>query len=267
MIELDVPLAMLMAVAAIVIAAASYCHLWGKVRRGTATCKCGRVHLEVVAPPSSHLVEQLTARCSCRDCIGFVRWVEARRATQVDGGSLIDHDSESVAVLQVFDSDVTISAGKNAIRICKLTETSPMLRYYAACCSTPLGWTSSPKLTPSVALLADLFDPTARATFPEPTTHLAIHRARAGSSPYPNTRPVEALLEPMIAVRCALRSFYGIILGKGRVDTFRANLDHRDTAVLVISKGNKPLPSAVKATSVDKRGVRFALDEIGAGAD
>lgn len=88
-------------------------------------CRCGQVRgLVQPTAPATRCV------CYCRDCRAFARHLGAQ-ADVLDafGGS---------EVIQVPAANVTFTQGQESLACLRLTHKG-MLRWYAACCNTPIG--------------------------------------------------------------------------------------------------------------------------------
>jgi Family of unknown function (DUF6151) len=97
-------------------------------------CQCGTIQ-GVVADPrnANHCV------CYCRDCQAFAHFL-GRADVVLDerGGSQI---------IQVPPKNLTFTQGGEALACMRLTQTG-LLRWYAACCNTPIGNTlATPKIS------------------------------------------------------------------------------------------------------------------------
>lgn len=88
-------------------------------------CRCGTVQGIVENPQrANHAV------CYCKDCQAFARYLgNEDRILDAQGGS---------EIIQVLPKDVTFSQGVDSLACLRLTDKG-MIRWYAACCRTPIG--------------------------------------------------------------------------------------------------------------------------------
>lgn len=87
-------------------------------------CACGNVRGEV------NLARAYTrGTCYCRDCQAYARWLERPGLMDACGGT---------DVVPMSPAGVRISAGTEHVACMSLSEKG-ILRWYAACCRTPLG--------------------------------------------------------------------------------------------------------------------------------
>lgn len=87
-------------------------------------CRCGRVRGEV---DSARVYARAT--CYCRDCQAYARWLGFGGMTDAQGGT---------DVVAMAPSGVRFTAGQDQIA-CMSLSAKGLLRWYAACCRTPLG--------------------------------------------------------------------------------------------------------------------------------
>jgi hypothetical protein len=108
---------------------------WGRpVVSHPLQCQCGTIK-GVVADPgnSNHCV------CYCKDCQAFAHFLGKVDATLDERGG-----SE---IIQVLPRNLTFTQGIESLACVRLTEKG-LLRWYAACCNTPIGNTlATPKLS------------------------------------------------------------------------------------------------------------------------
>lgn len=109
------------------------------------SCQCGTV---------SGVVEHVTRRsstrlvCYCSDCQAFANKLgPAERVLNEHGGT---------EIFQVAPSRVKLSQGRDQIACLKLSEKGP-LRWYAACCNSPIGNTMTPNV-PFIGLISTFVD-------------------------------------------------------------------------------------------------------------
>lgn len=101
-------------------------------------CQCGTVTGSVANPRrATHSV------CYCEDCQAFARFL-GREAELLDarGGS---------EGIQTLPKDVTFVSGRGNLAAMRLTP-GGLIRWYAACCNTPIGNTPATRRTPFVGL-------------------------------------------------------------------------------------------------------------------
>lgn len=87
-------------------------------------CRCGKIR-GVLTPtrPSNRCV------CYCDDCQAFARHLKAQDALNERGGT---------EIIQVPPSNLKFTQGAENLACLRLTDTG-MLRWYSACCNTPIG--------------------------------------------------------------------------------------------------------------------------------
>lgn len=87
-------------------------------------CRCGKIR-GVLTPtrPANRCV------CYCDDCQAFARHLKAPDALNDRGGT---------EIIQVPPSNLTFTRGAEHLACLRLTDTG-MLRWYSACCNTPIG--------------------------------------------------------------------------------------------------------------------------------
>jgi hypothetical protein len=88
-------------------------------------CKCGAIKGVVSNPRSAN-----RAICYCKDCQAFARFLGQERETlDAQGGS---------DIIQILPKNVTFLQGVDSLACVRLSEKG-MVRWYAACCNTPVG--------------------------------------------------------------------------------------------------------------------------------
>ena len=107
-------------------------------------CRCGTIRGFVENPQRANRVV-----CYCKDCQAFARFL-GRESETLDarGGS---------EVIQVIPKDVTFSQGVESLACVRLTEKG-MIRWYAACCRTPIGNTLENFKISFIGLLHDCLE-------------------------------------------------------------------------------------------------------------
>jgi hypothetical protein len=112
-------------------------------------CQCGTIQGSVANPGNAnHCV------CYCRDCQAFAHFLgKADTVLDERGGS---------EIIQVPPKNLTFSQGQEALACMRLTEKG-LLRWYAACCNTPIGNTlMTPKIS-FVGLVHNCLESSARS--------------------------------------------------------------------------------------------------------
>jgi hypothetical protein len=108
------------------------------------SCRCGALQGRVALRGLSN---QLV--CYCRDCQAFARYLgHAEAVLDRQGGSTI---------VQVAPDRVEITQGHDQLAAMRLSPNG-LLRWYAACCRTPLGNTLPSRQRPFVGLLHNCLD-------------------------------------------------------------------------------------------------------------
>lgn len=96
-------------------------------------CKCGQVRgVLTLTKPTNRCV------CYCGDCQAFARHLQAHNAMDAHGGTEVIH---------VPPSSLQFNQGTENLACLRLTSKG-MLRWYAACCNTPIGNTvANPRMS------------------------------------------------------------------------------------------------------------------------
>ena len=108
-------------------------------------CKCGQVSGSVkkVRPQCGNRIV-----CYCKDCQAFAQELDPKSNTlNAFGGT---------EIFQVAPDQVKIEQGTEHLASLRLTETG-LLRWYSACCNTPIGNTVGAHL-PFVGIIHDFYD-------------------------------------------------------------------------------------------------------------
>jgi hypothetical protein len=88
-------------------------------------CRCGTIKGWVSDPAGANRVV-----CYCRDCQAFARFLGQERETlDAQGGS---------DIVQTLPKNVSFTHGTESLACMRLTQKG-MVRWYAACCGTPIG--------------------------------------------------------------------------------------------------------------------------------
>jgi hypothetical protein len=97
-------------------------------------CRCGAVKGQVNRDSGAN-----RCVCYCRDCQAFAHFLN--RADEILGAS------GGTDIVQTRAADVSFTEGKDSLACMRLTPNG-MLRWYAACCNTPIGNTlTNPKIS------------------------------------------------------------------------------------------------------------------------
>jgi len=107
-------------------------------------CRCGEVRgaaREVLPSAGFRFV------CYCTDCQAFAKFLDRPDMLDAAGGT---------DIFQMAAGRVTLSAGADALRC--LTFSGKVLRWYAACCRTPIANTAASARFPVVALVHSFMD-------------------------------------------------------------------------------------------------------------
>jgi hypothetical protein len=105
-------------------------------RRGSGQCACGAVRFDLTVPGSSYgLLDQGTAICHCKDCVGFAKALGAN-------GELV-LTNNATQMVQFYQSDVEIVQGESDVGALKLRNGTLSIRLYCRRCGTPLGLQAS----------------------------------------------------------------------------------------------------------------------------
>lgn len=107
-------------------------------------CRCG--HMRGVAgdiSPSSGF----RFVCYCKDCQAFARFLERLDVLDLAGGT---------DIFQMPPARVTLTSGTDAMRCIRLSD--KVLRWYAACCRTPIANTATKPNFPVVGLIHSFMD-------------------------------------------------------------------------------------------------------------
>lgn len=107
-------------------------------------CHCGQFQATIsdLRPEScNHVV------CYCDDCQAFGRWLGTEGMMDARGGT---------EIIQVFPSQMRVTAGIEHLRLLRLSEKG-LLRWYTDCCRSPVGNMLSNPSSPFVGLFRGLF--------------------------------------------------------------------------------------------------------------
>ena len=107
-------------------------------------CRCGTVQGFVESPLRAN-----RCVCYCKDCQAFARYLGSERETlDARGGS---------DITQVLPKNVTFSQGVDSLACIRLKDKG-MIRWYAACCKTPIGNTLENFKISFIGLLHDCLE-------------------------------------------------------------------------------------------------------------
>lgn len=127
-------------------------------------CDCGTVTgaIHVISGEGDHLV------CHCTDCQNLTHHLGHAQLLDAHGGT---------ALYQTRCARVRIDTGRDRLACLHLTD-APTLRWYAACCRTPLFNTFKNGKLPFITILMAACDPAKRAdVFGAPRGHLFTQEA------------------------------------------------------------------------------------------
>ncbi|GEN26132.1 hypothetical protein HCU01_40810 [Halomonas cupida] len=136
-------------------------------------CRCGafRARLEGRGPHNRVI-------CYCADCQAFARALDkASETLDSQGGT---------EVVQVMQSRLRLEQGEEHLAVLRLSE-SGMLRWYAACCATPIGNTMFNPRMSFIGLVHTCLDPARMDTDFGPGVAVANVKSALGE-PKPQTR-------------------------------------------------------------------------------
>jgi len=201
---------------------------------GSFGCACGKVRVDVANPPSSDFVKPTAAFCQCADCYGFATAVsEYRKGRRLPGGtdaSAADAltPSNAVDMRQIYKSDAAKLEGAEHLRGVKLARDSPCVRYYSACCGTPL--VVDYKMAPFYLIYQHTIHESVGTTtatttdgevapppvFRKIPSSVALNHnsARPGSAPLPEGVAVRDGVSIGFVSRALLRAVFGAVAGK-----------------------------------------------------
>jgi hypothetical protein len=103
------------------------------------SCRCGAFQGRVVLTGAASRVI-----CYCKDCQAFARFLERE-------GDVLDAQGGS-EIVQMAPDCVEFTQGQAQLAVMKLSDKG-MLRWYAACCRTPVGNTMTSRNLPFVGML------------------------------------------------------------------------------------------------------------------
>ena len=110
-------------------------------------CNCGKLTgtLVGVASPQENRTKDINrCVCYCKDCQAFARFLKRE-------DDILD-EIGGTSIVQTIPKHVTFLEGTENLACIRLTENGP-LRWYAACCNTPIGNTSPNFKLPFIGLI------------------------------------------------------------------------------------------------------------------
>lgn len=166
-------------------------------------CRCGTVRGELDTGRA-----YLRVTCYCKDCRAFAMYLGVPGVTDARGG---------VDIVAAAPAAVRFTAGTEQIA-CMSLSPKGLLRWYAACCRTPLASTPRDAKLPYVGLVSACFDaaPAAVDAALGPRDRVTLNTQSA-------TAPVRAT--PLAFVLGILRIFAGIVGARLRCERASAFFD------------------------------------------
>jgi hypothetical protein len=162
-------------------------------------CRCGKVQGHVVPSPTAS-----RGICYCRDCQAYARFL---------GTPGIVDDAGGTEVVASLPRHVQLTAGQDAITCMSLSERG-LLRWYAACCNTPIANTPRNPKVPYVGVMHSCLDSGA------PTVEETFGRGRISVNTGSARRPVRAT--PVATLWSVARLMVGAALARAS-GSYRAN--------------------------------------------
>ena len=144
-------------------------------------CECGQVQGTVEA---GHAYTR--AKCYCRDCQAYARWLDKPGLTDAQGGT---------DIVAMNPAAVRIDSGHDRLACMSLSDKG-ILRWYASCCRTPLGNTPRDGKVAYVGMVASSLAPPAAvddAFGPAGRTVINVKSARGEVKPTPVAFIVDGL--------------------------------------------------------------------------
>ena len=173
-------------------------------------CRCG--HVRGVASEVSRS-GGFRFVCYCKDCQAFARFLDRADVLDEAGGT---------DIFQMPPARVELTSGTDALRCLRLSATG-VLRWYTACCSTPIANTAPGPRFPVIALARSFMDHEAsgrpRDDALGPPVCRIYERSALGPLP-PNTSPPLSL---RISVRRASKILVWWVRGLARPNPFFDN--------------------------------------------
>lgn len=207
------------------------------IRRGCVKCGCKQVEIHLVVPPTSYSeCDHPSFLCHCNDCVGvptalndLAKYNAQQNNVEEEGSQqqqqeifsldVVDRSCNAVHQIFFYNSDVFVQHGKDLIGFHKLTPKAPIIRFYAKCCLTPLGF----RRPNSTTIYGKLIQPMTESmntedenndaaaekqvkmvgdVFPSPSHAVFRSRAPEGSGPVPEGVIVRSLnIAPMAIIK------------------------------------------------------------------
>lgn len=163
-------------------------------------CRCGSVRGLVEPDPAA-----LRGRCYCQDCQAYARFLgRADDLLDAHGGS---------DVVQTMAKFLTLTSGVERLACVRMTPGGP-LRWYAACCNTPIANTAARPVAAFMGLVtAGLAENDVEAAFGP--VRIRTFTAGARGEPKPPETPISKVLGRIIG-----RSLKALIDGSWRATPF-----------------------------------------------
>jgi hypothetical protein len=153
-------------------------------------CRCGKLQGHVV--PSTSAVRAI---CYCKDCQAYARFLGTQGVADRDGGT------EVVAMLP---RHVHFTAGLELLACLSLSERG-LLRWYASCCSTPIGNTPRDLKIPYAGMVHSCLDTGSKIESSFGRRRVAVNTKSARnaipSTPIATTLAVLRLMTSSLGVR------------------------------------------------------------------
>jgi len=176
-------------------------------------CRCGHLKGLVDRPQTANRVV-----CYCRDCRAFAQWLGHE-------SDILDERGGS-DVIQTQPRNVTFTQGAESLQCMRLTSKG-LVRWYAACCRTPIGNTlHSPKFSFIGLVHTCLESPTQPLGASFGPVRAWVNTKSAKGQPKPKTRGVSAVVFWFFATTAKAR-----ING----DYKRTPFFHADTGALIVT--------------------------------
>jgi hypothetical protein len=147
-------------------------------------CRCGHVRgMARSVSPS----EGFRFVCYCKDCRAFARFLDRPDVLDAAGGT---------DIFQMPPGRVTLDAGADALRCVRLSDGTPVFRWYADCCRTPIANTAGPRF-PVIGLVHSFMGNGADSRSRDETLGAQLCRIYEGSAvaPLPQNAPPPASLQ------------------------------------------------------------------------
>ena len=212
---------------------------------GSFGCTCGKIRVDVANPSSSNIVKPTAALCQCNDCYNFASAVAKFRKENLpnssDKGDALTA-SNAVDMRQIYKSDALKLQGAEYLRGVKLKEDSPCVRYYSACCGTPLmmDYKMAPFYLVYQHIIAKVEGGDVAASFRKiPAPVSLFHKfAQPDSAPLPEGVAVRDGVSIGFVSHAILRAIFGMLSGK-KTSAIAAQLENVPISVGIESIGKK----------------------------